>query len=700
MEISSTRGPMAHWLALATFLICLVFHGWGAQVGWQSKNLPGVEYRQAQTALTAYWINAENNFSLAYPTPVLGKPWSIPLEFPLYQWTVVAVSRATGLELIKAGRVVSELCFDLTLPAIFLLLARWAVAVRHRWLVLATVVTCPFYIFYSRAFLMETMALMFSLWFWVGFERAVAGRNRGWLALALVAGTGAGLVKVTTFLLYLLPAGGWALGRLWSSRSAGWKNELSWMAAGVAIPFAATLWWLHYADATKALNPLAGFLLSENLQDFNWGTWATRLSAELWTLKGDILWDSLTWLPAVGLCLLAALAAGRRRWPALAFCWSLFVAPLVIFPVLYAWHEYYYIANTLLLLLGMGLALVALAESRAPRWIVGLVVLAITGGQATRYLEHYYPTQKMISHGGDGLSLSLNSLTRPEECLIITGQDWNSMTPFYAQRRALMLRSDTENDPVRVQRALAALAGEQMGALVITGPWENRRWLVQQAVALGLEPTPLYCWRDVAVFLPAGRRHESLALLEEHVFPEVRYAPGVELPPDLMTSTEKLDGRWFDLEKLRPSQRRFFRTMQPMPVRFFSRFGPGLNFSAAVPEFGVHPLTRLVFALPAGRHTLKGTVRLPPATYQADLPRESLTDGIEVTLARLAAGDVREILHTVLIDPRDVVTDRPWIPLQWEFELKVPGEVELFFGPGPQGRDTRDWAVLGPLEIR
>ena len=223
MEISSTRGLMAHWLALATFLICLVFHGWGAQVGWQSKNLPGVEYRQAQTALTAYWINAENNFSLAYPTPVLGKPWSIPLEFPLYQWTVVAVSRATGLELIKAGRVVSELCFDLTLPAIFLLLARWAVAVRHRWLVLATVVTCPFYIFYSRAFLMETMALMFSLWFWVGFERAVAGRNRGWLALALVAGTGAGLVKVTTFLLYLLPAGGWALGRLWSSRSMAVK---------------------------------------------------------------------------------------------------------------------------------------------------------------------------------------------------------------------------------------------------------------------------------------------------------------------------------------------------------------------------------------------------------------------------------------------------------------------------------------------
>jgi hypothetical protein len=100
------------------------------------------------------------------------------------------------------------------LPAVFLLLARWRVPVGHRWLVLAVVLTCPFYIFYARAFLIETMALMFALWFWVAFERAVAGRSRAWLAVAAIAGIGAGLVKVTTFLLYLLPAGIWALHRL------------------------------------------------------------------------------------------------------------------------------------------------------------------------------------------------------------------------------------------------------------------------------------------------------------------------------------------------------------------------------------------------------------------------------------------------------------------------------------------------------
>ena len=83
--------------ALAGFilLVGLAGHFFATTLGWGNRNLPGVEFRQAQTAISAHFIQVEDNFSLAYPTPVLGKPWSIPLEFPLYQWTVVAVSNGT-----------------------------------------------------------------------------------------------------------------------------------------------------------------------------------------------------------------------------------------------------------------------------------------------------------------------------------------------------------------------------------------------------------------------------------------------------------------------------------------------------------------------------------------------------------------------------------------------------------------------------
>ena len=680
--------------ALAVFAVCLAFHFWGIGVGWQSKNLPGFEFRQAQTAISAYWIKADNDFSLAYPTPILGKPWSIPMEFPLYQWTVVVVSKVTNWSITKAGRAVSSACFYLCLPAIFLLLARWRVAVGRRWLVLAVLLTCPLYIFYTRTLLIETMALMFSLWFWVAFERGVMGRSKAWLALAVLAGTGAGLVKVTTFMLYLLPAGWWALTRLWSARKQGWLTELVWMTAAVTLPFAATLWWLHFADATKELNVLGKAFTSAGLQDFTLGTKATRFSFELWAMKLRIVRDQLTWLPGMLFCGVLVLLAGRARWREIVACAAGFVSMLVIFPVLYAYHDYYYVANTVLLLLAMGLALVALVESRASRWLVYGVVSLVLIGQGWRYLEWYYPAQRPISLGGDGLSTSLRALTNPRDVIVILGQDWNSMLPYYAQRRAMMIRDDIARDADRVEKALAGLAGEKIGALVIVGQPDGARWLMDRAEARGINPQPIYAWRDTRVYLPQARRDELVVSLLENQFDEVHLQPGVEAP------RRSLSGQWIDIATLPRWLQTPFMGMQPRPVRFFSRFGPGLDGSSGVAMFGAHPVTRLIFALPAGRHTLRSTLQIRLEAYRLDLPDSDTTDGVEVSLFALSAGEEKQQLATRLFDPRHNRADRGNLrPLEFTFTLPAAGEVELFFGPGPAGRDTRDWIEMGPLKI-
>ncbi len=681
-------------LALGVFLLGLAFSLWGVGVGWESKNLPGGEFRQAQTALSTYWIKAENNFALAYPTPVLGQPWSVPMEFPLYQWTVVVVSNTTGWGLTKAGRAVSIGCFYLCLPAIFLLLARWRVAPGRRWLVLAVVVTCPFYIFYGRAFLIETMALMFSLWFWVAFERAVAERRQAWLALAVLAGTGAGLVKVTTFLLYLLPAGWWAGTRWWAARKTGGRTELAWMATAVAVPFAATLWWLHFADATKQLNPLAGFITSEQLKDFNFGTAATRWSAELWVMKARIFTDELTSLPAMVLLGVVVLLVRATRWREIVFCLGLFGVVLVVFPVLYAVHDYYYVANAVLLLLAMGLALVALAESRVSRGILALAVGLTLGGQIWIYADHYYPRQHQITPGGNGLSDSLRTLTNPDDVIVILGQDWNSMLPYYAQRRALMFRDDIARDGAKVERALAALAGHKLGALILVGEPDGREWLIDRAEARGLARTPLYTWRNARVYLPQARQNELLHGLLENDFAEVALAPGVVLPRD------KVAGQWCELAALHRWQRRPFHAMQPAPVRFFATFGPTYDESGGIMKYGAHPVTRLVFALAAGPHTFRSTLQMPLEAYRLDLPDSETTDGVEVSLFALGPHEERRLLATRYFDPRHHREDRGnQRPLEFTFTLPAAGEVELFFGPGPSGRDTRDWVALGPLQI-
>jgi len=682
-------------LACVFFVLCLGFNFWGVHVGWESRNLPGGEFRQAQTALSAYWIKAENNFSPAYPTPVLGKPWSIPMEFPLYQWTVVVTGKLTGWGLTKAGRAVSIACFYLCLPAVFLLLARWRVAPGHRWLVLAVIVTCPLYIYYGRAFLIETMALMFGLWFWVAFERAVAGRSRLWFVVAVVAGTGAGLVKVTTFLLYLVPVAIWALRQLWNARQGGaWRRHFAWMTSILVVPFAASIWWVHFSDMTKQASPLGRELVSANLRSFNLGTNATRFSLDMWQTKLGIIAGEVTWLPVLLVAALLAVSLARSRWRDIVGCTAAFGSVLFLFPALYTYHTYYYVANAVLLMIAMGLGLVALAESRLPRGIVGLAVLLLTGGQACHYLRSYYPGQAAVTNGGDALSRSLETLTQPADVLVVLGQDWNSMLPYYAKRRALMLRDDIAQQPARVAEALAALKGEKIGALVIAGKPDGAEGLLERAAALGISRQALYVWNDTVVYVPAERHAALIRVVATHPFAEIALAPGVELPQ------AKVVNEWCRYADLEPWQRPLFSGMQPKPVRFFSTYGPALTETNGRWLFGAHPVTRLVFALPAGRHVLRTTVGLPEEAYGAALAEADSSDGVEISLFAVGTGEERRLLAMRQFDPRNNAGDRGIEqPLTTEFTLSEPGEVELYFGPGPQDRVTRDWIRIGPLTI-
>jgi hypothetical protein len=506
----------------------------------------------------------------------------------------------------------------------------------------------------------------------------------------MLAGCGAGLVKVTTFMLYLCPAGWWALCRVWFGRAGGrWRGDLAWIALALAPPCAATLAWLHFADVTKALNPSAQFIREASLRDFNFGTWAVRLSPETWRQQWRNIADSLSWGPLLAAGAALTLLAGRPRRGDIAKLLLWFGVVLGVFPVLYARHEYYFAASGILLLVALGLVPVALAESRRPRWLVLLVLGSIVGAQAYRYLDGYYGAQQGVTSGGDGLSRSLGGLTAPDDVLVITGQDWNSMTPYYAKRRALMIRADAEQNAAQLDAAFAALAGENIGALVLGPDTKSREELVRRAAAMGIDPQPVYRWREMAVYLPKTRRDSGIRHLLETGYEGLQWEPGVQLP------VESLAAVWFETARLRPDQQRLFAEMRPRPVRFFSTFGPNLDGSHGTPRFGAHPTTRLVFHLAAGAHTLRTSACFSPDAYAASLPEDQRTDGVEVTLAALVSGHDARVLFTRVIDPRDHPADRGVQILTATFTLSEPTEVELLVGPGPNGRDTRDWVWLG-----
>lgn len=185
-------------------------------------NLPGNEFRQTQTAVSALFIQRDGRHTLAYPTPVLGAPWATPMEFPLYQWAVVEVSNRTGWPLVQSGRAVSAACFYVALVALFPLLRRLGLSRARCLLVMGLVLTCPLYVFYTRAFLIESMVLALSLWFLVAFTRFIAQPGFGWLLLVSALGVVAGVLKVTTLIVFLIPAGLLTVQEMRAAAVRGW----------------------------------------------------------------------------------------------------------------------------------------------------------------------------------------------------------------------------------------------------------------------------------------------------------------------------------------------------------------------------------------------------------------------------------------------------------------------------------------------
>ena len=137
------------------------------------------------------------------------------------------------------------------------------------------------------------------------------------------------------------------------------------------------------------------------------------------------------------------------------------------------------------------------------------------------------------------------------------------MVPYYAERRALMIRRDVEQNSGQLEAAFAALAGERIGALVLGPATQGREDLIRRATALGIDPHPLYHWQGVSVHVLLARRRQSIHNIIETGYDALVWEPGVELPAAQMA------GAWLETQDLRSYQRQVFSAMRPQPVRFF-----------------------------------------------------------------------------------------------------------------------------------
>ena len=143
------------WPSLRTFLgallVLAIVHALCILV--MGINQPPVDihtFRRTQTALSAYWLKQSAPF-FAYETPVLGAPWSIPFEFPFFQYIVALISRL-GIPLDAAGRLISFCFYLFTLWPLRLIFRQLRLGDSAFLLTAILFLTCPLYLYWGRTF--------------------------------------------------------------------------------------------------------------------------------------------------------------------------------------------------------------------------------------------------------------------------------------------------------------------------------------------------------------------------------------------------------------------------------------------------------------------------------------------------------------------------------------------------------------------
>lgn len=688
----SNPSPSGRPLVLI-FAVMLALALWIFSLSWHSAILERHEFRQTQTAISAHWIK-QDGFKLDYETPIFGPPWSVPFEFPVYQTSVAWLSQATGLPLEPSGRMVSILYFLATLPAVCLLAGLFGLTRSRQLLVAAAVMSSPVYLFYGRSFMIETTALCFATWFLVAVGRAVRDLDLRWSFVAAAGGSLAALAKVTTFAVYCFPAAGLALWLgwpHWQRRTAdgrGWVRAIVLAAWPVLVAVGLGAWWVWHGDHLKDINPFSGFLKSTELRSWTWGSLALRMSPDFWREIWSNIADNVLSEPALVVVLLCGTLAPRpARLAALAGA-AAFVIGLLLFPNLYQKHDYYYSANALLLLGAAGAILAAAWDSpRLPRLTVWFALLLFFGAQLSAFYRSYGAYHRRDLPAPPEIARIIREVTAPEAVVLIYGSDWNTLLPYYAQRRAVTIPQGREQEFTVLDAVVATLPPRRIEAMVVHRDYFDppQAFIQERAARFGLSPVPFATSNAGELYLPEERFARAMRQLAGQIFPTVNFE-AVPLIDTDEASLKEVDLTGIELPVVRPH-----------PARARSKFGVAMGTLDGRPVLIANAPSEIWFEAPTGATRITAEFGLVPEAYISGNP---VTDGVGVTIYEIRPGATRRTIFHRLLDPVGNPADRGEQHVELVNAGPYVGRLLFKVDSGLKGSLDQDWFFWSLIEVR
>ena len=671
------------------FATALLLHLWCLSRGWRAPILDAHEFRQVQTATTALFFQ-QDGLKLDYDTPILGPPWSIPMELPTYQAVVALMARGTGLPLEQAGRLVSATAFYVALAGIFLLLGRWLPACHERLVPLAFILISPLYLYYSRCFLIESTVLAFSVWFLWAFLRWMDRPAPGRLAAVWVLGALASTTKITTFTVFAVPAAAATLQSLWVARREPLGRRFRPAALGllaISVPLAAAVAWVVHSDQVKAQNPLAGFLLSSSLREFNFGTLHQRLSREFWIGIGTVTERVALGAGAMfllGTAFFAVSAEFRRRATA---CLVFFAGGFLVFANLYYVHDYYFYASSVFLLAAAGLLAVGLLRQPALGLpAVAVLILLALANQYTRYEQAFGTFLRGLMPAPPPMAALVRELVPPQDVVLVFGRDWSGRMAYYSQRRTITMPDHLLRDPANLQRSLAHLGGRRVAAAVFAGPLRNSPYFIRSRLAgLDLDGQPIAEAPDMTLCLRTDLLGKVPGALAAAGQPELRSLQHLDRP-----ITDPLH------ELGTPEWRAKLAGFGTLPYAVRSPYAPNQIEEGGVLVLNTHAPSELLISPPAGARTIRVECGLLRSAYTGT----NRTDGVVFEICEERTDGSRRFLLRRSIDPVNNPEDRGPLQLEATSEVPIEGVLVCRVDPGPGGNVNCDWAYWQSCTVR
>jgi hypothetical protein len=691
----STALPSARYkqFAVGLFGLALAINFWALTRYWNESLRDGHQGRQQQTALTAYYFK-QDGLRLDYETPVLGPPWSIPMEFPLYQAIVAKLSEATGYPLEPTGRLVSVGFFYAALPAIWLLLRRRTPEPADALLAMSYVLVCPLYLFYSRTFMIESTALCLGLWFLAALDKSLARLWCWQFPAAWLLGSLAAMVKVTTFVTVGSGVVLLVFEHVLARRREGWSWGRSlWHVAGragvvLALPLTAGIFWVRYSDALKQAHPFAVMLTSQSLRDFNFGTLAQRLSGEWWE---KILGNHLTiilGLPALIILLGGIWLVDRSYRRMAAGCLLCYATGHLLFANLYYVHDYYAYASAFFLLLAAGLVVAGLLKRPGfPGFLAIILALGGFAGEVHAFRSTYYNFYLRPNPAEPVETDIIRAITPPDDAIAVLGFDWDCIWPYYSQRRAIVPPPAFFEDFSALDVSLKNLGPRRLAVMCIArANREDSRFTGALAGKLQLCAQPIARTDLMDIYV-----RKDLAVAAIRALSKRRWSAELNLSPDpgviMLEETHDLQA----LEWLEP-----LPSIKPAPVQ--SRGPYAINYLDLDDGRGLltQAPTEIHFQPPPGSRTIAALGGMLPSAYTPP----NHTPGVLISVFEETPDGTRRPLFERLLTPVTEPRDRGDIAIDYTQEQPFTGRIVFAHYPGPSGSVSFCWSYWKRIVIR